>query len=630
MFKTPYEQMIYTRSYARWDDEHKRRETWNETVERYGRFMIGRVPEGSRVEFTMALGAILLGEVMPSMRLLWTAGKAAEIDNICAYNCAYLVIDNPKAFAELMYILMCGTGVGYSVERQYINKLPSVPSAIIQSGEPIVFRDSKQGWADGYLQYMRSLYAGVDLPYDLSKIRKKGALLKTFGGRASGPEPLDKLLKFTAQVFKQALGRGLSSIECYDICCYIAEVIVAGGTRRSACISLSNLSDDRMAKAKSGDFILMRPQRRMSNNSVAYTEKPDSRKLISEFIKLIESQSGERGIFNREAANFTIARTDRREIGHDWGCNPCGEILLRPFEFCNLTECIVRPDDTLESLKSKVDKATILGCVQSTLTNFKFIRRIWTKNCEEECLLGVSLTGLRDHPLLKKKSAEAIRWLKEMKEVSIVTAKKWSRILDIPMPKAITCVKPSGTVSQLVDCSSGLHPRHAPYYIRRVRVASTDPVAKLLRDSGVPNQPETGDDQHNPNTVVFEFPHRSPEGSVLTDEVGALEQLKYWKMLKQHWCEHNPSCTIYVKESEWTQVLAWVDANWYQISGITFLPHNTGVYQLAPYEEIDEETYDWLVSAMPPVDFNRLNEFEQSNETTGSQEYACSGGGCEI
>lgn len=625
-----YRKFIYYRTYSRWIEELKRREDWHESVNRYREFLMPRIPTSHRKAFEEACLAVERAWIMPSMRLLWSAGPACERDNLAAYNCAYVPLDHPRNFAEMLHILMCGTGVGFSVEQAVIDKLPRVPHNPCDTDDVVVFKDSKQGWAEGFYAYLRHLWAGRIPSYDLSKIRPAGSILKTFGGRASGPEPLQQLLDFTQRLFLTAQGRRFNSVEVHDLACWIANVVVVGGVRRSACISLSDLGDDRMAKCKVGNFYPTDPQRAMANNSVAYKEKPSVRKFMSEWLKLMESRSGERGLFNREAARHTAVQTGRRDPNHEFGTNPCGEVSLRPKELCNLTETIVRPEDSLYELKHKVRLSTILGIVQSTLTDFKFVGRDWKKNCEEERLLGVSLTGLMDHPVLREVSKESRSWLSTMKEEAIETAKEWSTILGVPMPKAITCVKPSGTVSQLVGCASGLHPRFSPYYIRRVRVSSGDPVARLLMDAGFTALPEVGHDPVDPKTVVFEFPIESPEGSMMADEICAIDQLEYWLMLKRYWCEHNPSVTIYVKEAEWLEVGAWVFKHWDFICGLTFLPLDDNVYQLAPYEEIDEETYHRMSAAIPVVDWNRLAELELDDQTIGARELACSGGACEI
>jgi ribonucleoside-triphosphate reductase (thioredoxin) len=633
---TPYQHLIYKRTYSRYIDELGRREEWDESVERYRDFMLHilvgmNTPLSLIEEFKLACESVLSMDVMPSMRALWTAGPALERENVAGYNCAYLEVNHPRKFAELLYILMNGTGCGFTVERQIIQDLPKVPCDLSKTEDTIEFADSKKGWSEGYYQYLRSLWSGSIPKYDLSSVRPKGSRLKTFGGRASGPEPLQELLEYTKALFYEAKGRNLNSLECHDLCCRIASVVMVGGVRRSACISLSNLSDDRMAKAKSGDWWQYNPSRQFANNSVAYTEKPESRKFLSEWLKLVESQSGERGIFNRQGAEFAVIKTGRREPGYTWGTNPCGEIILRPDEFCNLTEVVVRKDDSLETLRTKVQHATILGVVQSLLTDFKFLSRSWKKNCEQERLLGVSLTGLMDHPYLNHVHDDSALEFNGMKHTAVLTATRWAKGLNIPVPAAITCVKPSGTVSQLVGSSSGLHTRYAPFYIRRVQVSADDPVSKLLIDSGVPHQAAPGENNpDNPSTWSFEFPIKSPEKSICKDQVNAVQQLEYWKLLKENWTEHNPSCTIYVKDDEWVGVGAWVHQHWNQICGLTFLPVDKNIYVRPPYEEIDEELHSNLSDALPPVDFDRLSEFEKGDHTEGSREFACVSGACEL
>jgi ribonucleoside-triphosphate reductase (thioredoxin) len=636
-FPTVYQEFIFKRTYSRWLEDQKRRETWDETVDRYAIFFNKKVPLLNKLltDFYKATETIRNLQVMPSMRSIWTAGPALEQDNIAGYNCAYTVIDSPKRFAEILYILMNGAGVGFSTERQYINQLPEVPMTIYdiyhnQNQTTIMFEDSKLGWAEGYQQFIQKLYEGYNPICNYSNIRPKGARLKTFGGRASGPEPLKDLVEFTRKTFKNAQGRKLNSIECYDIICKIANCVVAGGVRRSATINLSNLSDLRMRAAKEGQFWIENPQRSLSNNSVAYTEKPDIMAFIEEWTSLIKSRSGERGIVNRPGLTSQIP--SRRVKVSDLGVNPCGEIVLRPFQFCNLTEVVVRPEDTLEDLCTKVKYATILGCLQATLTDFKFLSPEWKKNCEEERLLGVSLTGLMNHPVLNHLAYDRCieYWLKPMKQTAIDTAKEWSEALGISMPAAITCVKPSGTVSQLVNCSSGLHPVYSPYFIRRVRVNAHDAITKLLLAKGVPANPEVGQTWANCDTVVFDFPMKAPEGSVYRNDRTAIEQLEYWKMLKVYWCEHNPSCTIYVKDDEWLKVGAWIYENWDAIGGLSFLPYDGGTYELAPYEEITKEKYEELMQDFPDIDFEGLSKYEQEDETQGSREFACTGGACEI
>lgn len=628
-FPTEYQEFIYKRTYSRWLEDEKRRENWEETVSRYEHFFGKRVPSEKKGEFNEAMGNIRNLNVMPSMRALWTAGPALDRENIAGYNCAYLAVNNIKSFSECLYILMNGTGVGFSVERQEIAKLPEIPT-LTTVDDTVEFVDSKKGWADGYYKFMRKLYSGEIPKYDLSKIRPKGSILKTFGGRASGPEPLDDLLKFTIQIFKNAQGRKLNSIECHDIMCKVAAIVVVGGVRRSACISLSNRSDDRMAHAKDGEFWNTNPQRMLANNSIVYTEKPDATQFMEDWLVLARSGSGERGIFNRESAQFIVSQTGRRNPMFSMGCNPCSEIILRPDQFCNLSEVVIRPTDSKQELRQKVKYATILGCLQATLSDFNFISRSWKNNTEEERLLGVSLTGIRDHAILGKVSKKAKAWLTEMRETAIETAAEWSTALNINMPCAITCTKPSGTVSQLVDSASGLHPRHSPHYIRRVRVSVADPVFKYLDSIGMEWEPEVGQERSSCSTAVFPFPIKSPETSVMRDDVDAMEQLEHWLMIQKYWCEHKPSITVYVKDHEWLKVGSWVYEHWNYVSGISFLPYDGGVYPLAPYTECTEEEYNKLVGKMPTMDFSLLSEFEKEDKTEGSREFNCTGDKCEL
>lgn len=627
---TTYEEFIYKRTYARWIEKESRRETFDETINRYRDFFISRVPKKNQKEYQKAIDHVMSIDIMPSMRALFTAGPALKKENIAGYNCCAIAIDTVKSFSELLYILMNGTGVGYTVERQVISKLPIIPENFEKIDKTVVFRDSKKGWAEGLYAYMRHLYNGEIPKYDLSKIRGKGERLKTFGGKASGPDPLEILLKNTKKIITNASGRKLKSIECHDLCCYIANSVVVGGVRRSACISLSNLSDERMRGAKSGEFWLANPQRQLSNNSVAYTEKPDITTFMKEWLSLVESKTGERGIFNREGCDFIVNKTGRRESGYEWLCNPCSEIILRPDSFCNLTEVVVRPYDTEDDLMKKIRYATILGCLQATLTDFKFLSKSFKKNCEDERLLGVSLTGLRDHKVLNHVNEDAKLLLTKMRLHAIETAEEWSKILGIKMPAAITAIKPSGTVSQMVNSASGLHARFSDYYIRRVRVTANDALCKFLIDKGVNHNPEIGDNKDKPNTYVFDFPIKSPDNAIVNDNVNALEQVEYWKMLQEFYCEHKPSCTVFVKENEWLDVGAWVYKNWNYVSGISFLPKDDSIYQLAPYEEIDEEEYYTLKNNFPDIDFSEFNDYEKTDDTIGAQEYACAGGSCEL
>lgn len=624
-------EFVFVRTYARFLDEKARRETWDETVARYQTFMLKRVPEAKKFEFKRACQAIAALDVMPSMRALWTAGPALERENAAGFNCTMLAMDHPKAFSEALYLLMNGCGVGFSVERQFIAKLPDVPSLTFDELKTIVVSDSKEGWARAFNDLIRSLYVGVIPTWDLSKVRPRGARLKTFGGRASGPGPLEELLKFTTAMFKGAQGRKLNSVEVHRICCKTAEVVVVGGVRRSATISLSNPSDDRMRNLKQGAFWDTMPELAMANNSAAWTEKPDAEIFMKEWLALIQSKSGERGIFNREGAQFVAGLNGRRNPNQDFLTNPCCEVIGRSMSACNLSEVIIRSTDSLDDLKRKVRQAMILGVIQSTLTDFNFLRREWKKNLEDERLCGVSLTGLRDHPVLGRVTNTAKLWLQAMRMVAIETATEWANALEINVPAATCCVKPSGTVSSMVDTAPGLHTRFSPYYIRRVRVSTTDPLSQFLVEKGVPFHPEVGQTMEDAKTLVFEFPIKSPESSVCRDEANAMEQLDYWLMLQQNWCDAlKPSCTIYVKEDEWVEVGAWVYRNWQWVSGISFLPYDGGCYQLMPFEECSEHEYQTRLAAMPAIDFTDLALHESGDNTTGAQERACAGGSCDL
>jgi len=627
---TLYQEFVYTRTYSRWIEKEERRETWVESIKRYYNFFIDKVPEHKLMEFNNAILNVINLNVMPSMRALWTAGPALERENLCGFNCSYLQIDNVKAFGEMLYALMCGCGVGYSVERQYIVKLPEVPAKLVNIDDVIKVKDSKKGWAKSLTEYIKGLYDGKIYKVDYSDIRPAGSRLKTFGGRASGPEPFKDLINFITNVFKQSSGRKLNSIELFDICCKIPEVVVCGGSRRAACICFTNLSDERMRHAKDGEFWLTAPWRAYANISVAYTEKPAPEILMKEWIALIRSKAGERGIFNAEGVKANVVKNNGRNPNADYRANPCVEAVLKSEELCNLSEVVIREGDTLNILKEKVRHATILGCLQATLTNFNFLNRNWRKNCEEERLLGVSLTGLADHDVLSKRSTKAREWLFALKEEANITAKEWCKALEINDSRQVTLLKPSGTCSQLVDSSSGLHPRYSQYYIRRIRVDRMDPISKLLIDKGIPYNPENGQKLDTCNTYVFEFPCKSPYKARLRDEFDAWQQLEYWKMLKEVWSDGNPSCTIYVKEHEWIKVLAWIYDNWEQIGGLSFLPYDAGIYKLAPYEEIDEDRYNELVAKMPIINFNELTSYEKEDETIGAKEYACTGNACEL
>jgi ribonucleoside-triphosphate reductase len=605
-------------------ESEKRRETWEETVSRY----IVNVVKRTKVdpETVIELNDAIYGmDVLPSMRSLMTAGPALDRDHVAGYNCSYLPVDHPRAFDEALYILMCGTGVGYSVERQYVSKLPIVPDELTAVDTTIVVDDSKVGWAKAVRKLIGALYSG-DLPnWDVSNLRHHGARLKTFGGRASGPEPLLALFQFIVATFKGATGRRLNSLECHDIMCKIGESVVSGGVRRSALISLSNLSDQRMAHAKDGAWSKITPHRSLANNSVAYTEKPDFVSFLREWTQLYESYSGERGIFYRAAAEKQATKSGRRLGGFDWGTNPCSEIILRPYQFCNLSSVVVRAGDSLHALLRKVRLATILGTVQATQTRFRYLRPIWKRNTEEEALLGVSLSGIMDHPVLSTVSDEAKRWLTEMKEVAIETNREWAAKLGINPAAAITCVKPEGTVSQLTDSASGLHPRYARWYIRRVQSDTTDPLADFMARSGVPTESYRA----QPNTVVQAFPLAAPEGAVTRHEVGAIAQMEHWKMMQDFWCEHKPSITVYYKPEEFLSLGQWVWDHFDEISGVAFLPYDTGTYEQAPYEEISEEKYEELMRTFPMNIYWDMFTEDEDN-TVASQTLACVGTNCEV
>lgn len=625
-FMTDYMRFIALSRYARWLPEEGRRETFSETVARYMSNVVYPLLNSS--EDAKIEEAILDLEVMPSMRAMMTAGPAADRDNTCMYNCSYLPVDDPKSFDEAMFILLCGTGVGFSVERQYISKLPEVPDTLYNSDTVIAVKDSKEGWAKAYRQLLSLLWAGEVPKWDVSKVRPAGAKLKTFGGRASGPAPLVDLFNFTISKFRGATGRKLNSVECHDIMCKIGEVVVVGGVRRSAMISLSNLSDDRMRHAKSGQWWEHQGQRALANNSVAYTEKPDVETFMREWTALIESKSGERGIFNRVASQKQASKNGRRDPNFEFGTNPCSEIILRPYQFCNLTEVVVRATDTLEDLERKVRLATILGTIQSTYTHFPYLRKIWQKNTEEERLLGVSLTGIMDNPLMTTKNQGLEKTLEHLKSVAVATNAEWAERLGIPVSAAITCVKPSGTVSQLVDSASGIHTRHSDYYIRTVRGDSKDPLTQLMIDQGVPNEPCV---MKPDTTTVFSFPVKAPEGAVTRNDMTAVEQLETWLMYQRHWCEHKPSVTVSVKDSEWMDVGAFVYKYFDEMSGVSFLPYDGGTYQQAPYQECSKEDYEALLEKSPTsIEWSKLGEYEAEDNTSGMQSLACSSDGCEI
>tara|TARA_B100000683_G_scaffold48784_1_gene45891 strand:+ start:773 stop:2698 length:1926 start_codon:yes stop_codon:yes gene_type:complete len=632
---TQYQQFIHLSRYSRWLPEEGRRETWSETVGRYFNFFESHLEEMCGYKLDSKIKneleeAILETRVMPSMRCLMTAGDALKKENIAGYNCSYVAVDRVAAFDEILYVLMNGTGVGFSVERQYTAKLPVVAEEFYMSDTVIQVADSKLGWAKAFKELIGMLYIGQIPKWDMSKVRPAGAPLKTFGGRASGPDPLESLFDFCVTTFKNSQGRKLSSLECHDIVCKIAEIVVVGGVRRSALISLSNLSDDRMRHAKAGQWWEQNGQRALANNSACYSEKPDIGIFMDEWKSLYDSKSGERGIFNRESANKMASRNGRRVVdGYEFGTNPCSEIILRDREFCNLSEAVIRVSDTEETLMKKVELATILGTFQSTLTNFKYVSAMWKKNCAEERLLGVSLTGIMDSPLTNGKEKGLEELLTKLREHAVETNKKWAKKLGINRAVAITCVKPSGTVSQLVDAASGIHARHNPYYIRTVRGDKKDPLTKMMKDAGFPIE----DDVMNPNhTSVFSFPMKVDNKSVFRTDMSAIEQLELWLTYQKSWCEHKPSVTITVKEHEWLEVGAWVYKHFDYMSGVSFLPFSDHTYKQAPYQDCDEKMYKDILNKMPKVvDWSLLGEYEKSDMTIGSQELACSAaGGCEI
>jgi len=631
---TNYQQFIHLSRYARWNEEKKRREAWEETVARYFDFFEAHLKENhnlSKSQFDETRKylekAVLYLNIMPSMRALMSAGTALEKDNVAGFNCSYVAVDNVRSFDETLYILMCGTGVGFSVERQYINELPDLPEDLFPTDTVIKVADSKIGWAKAYKELLSLLYAGQVPTWDVSNIRPYGARLKTFGGRASGPAPLEELFDFTINIFRDAITKGqrkLVSIDCHDLMCKVAEVVVVGGVRRSALISLSNLSDSRMRNAKSGAWWEDNQQRALSNNSVAYTDVAEPGAFMREWLSLYESKSGERGIFNRQAAEKQASKNGRREDYKDFGCNPCSEIILRNKQFCNLTEVVVRPDDNEDTLIAKVKAATLLGTFQATLTNFRYLTSKWKHNTQEESLLGVSLTGIMDNTNMINGKID----LDKLKNISIDMNKVWAKKLGIPQSAAITCVKPSGTVSQLVNSASGIHTRHSPYYLRTVRADKKDPLAKLMVDAGVYHEDDLTKPEH---TYVFYFPMKSPKGALTRKDLSATEHLKIWKDYQDKWCEHKPSVTISVKEDEWLDVGAWVYKNFNDISGISFLPYSDHSYKQAPYQEITYNEYrKWLKKTTDVVDWSKITEYETEDNTENTKELACSAGTCEI
>ena len=636
---TDYQTFIHLSRYSRWLEEDNRRETWEETISRLVNYFKYHIENNLEIFFKEEdsdiwkelYRSISSLEVMPSMRAMMAAGPALARENIAGYNCSYLPVDSPRSFDECLYILMNGTGVGFSVERQYITKLPTVPDVEFEHTDDVIsVVDSKEGWAKAFRDLVSYLYTGRVPQINMDKVRPAGSRLNVFGGRASGPEPLHDLFKFTIKKFQEARGRKLTSLECHDIVCKTGEVVVVGGVRRSALISLSNLSDDRLRSAKKGQWWETNPERSLANNSAVYADLPETATFMKEWSSLYESKSGERGIFNRQSAKMKAKSSGRREWDVEFGTNPCSEIILRPNQFCNLTEVVCRADDTRASLKKKIRMATILGTIQATMTNFGYLRKRWQNNTEEERLLGVSLTGIMDCKLINKSSNEVRvdSLLAALKEYAIEVNKEWSKKLNIPQSTAVTCVKPSGTVSQLVDSSSGIHARHAPYYLRTVRGDVKDPLTQFMVEAGIPNEP----DQMRPdNTVVFSFPMKSPDHAIHRNDQGAIEQLEFWKMYAEKWCEHKPSVTISVKEHEWIEVGSWCWSNFEYLSGVSFLPYTDHTYKQAPYQDITKKEYTKYMQEFPTnIDWSRLPEWEKEDTTKGTQELACTAGVCEL
>ena len=633
---TPYQQFIYLTRYARYDYEKGRREEWPETVARYVDWMVGQAAKHGwdmgetafEIRDSILSSPFAQGGALPSMRCLMTAGEALERDNVAGYNCSYVAVDHPRVFDETMYILMCGTGVGFSVERQYVGKLPEVPDQFFDTDDVIVVDDSRKGWAAGYRKLLAMLWTGHVPKWDLSRLRPKGAPLKTFGGRSSGPEPLDALFRYTVAIFKAAAGRKLTSVEAHGIMCKIGEIVVSGGVRRSALISLSNPSDERMRDAKSGQWYddPMKKHYNLANNSAVWTDTPDALRFFEEATALIRSKSGERGIINRQALRAQASRWGRRDPDIEYGVNPCSEIILRPCQFCNLSTVVVRHDDSMDDLKRKVRHAAIMGAVQSTLTDFTYLRGIWKKNCEEERLLGVSLGGHMDHPVLSNTDEESARWLDELRSYAREVAEEICEELGIEVTVAITCQKPDGNSSQFVDMSSGQHRRHAPFYYRRTREMKGDPVAEFAREMGVPCE----EDVMNPSNWVFTWPIAAPKGAKTREDDTAIKQLEMWLHSSEHWCEHKPSVTVTVRDEEWPEVFAFVYKHWDKMSGVSFLPHTDHIYQQAPYETISEEEYLAAMDALPDLDWSLVADQEKEDLTTSSKELACFAGACEI
>lgn len=634
-FPTLYQEFIHLSRYSRWLPEENRRETWVETVDRYFNFFDEHLEETHKFKLDDKIrselrDAVLNLQIMPSMRCLMTAGEALRRDNIAGYNCSYVAVDSPRSFDEILYVLMNGTGVGFSVESRYVEQLPMVAEEFFDSDTTIVVADSKLGWAKSLKELIHLLYSGQVPKWDVSRVRPAGAPLRTFGGRASGPDPLVSLFNFCVTTFKRSAGRRLTTLECHDIVCKIAEIVVVGGVRRSALISLSDLNDDRMRSAKAGAWWEDNIQRALANNSFVAKEKPDVGVFLSEWLSLYESKSGERGIFSRTACVDQAEKFGRRDPKHEFGSNPCCEIILRSREFCNLTECVVREHDDAESLKEKLRLATILGTIQATLTNFKYIGKKWRENCEEERLLGVSLTGIMDNVYTNGRKGDLPKMLEGLRDYAVGVNKEWAKKIGIPQSAAVTCVKPSGTVSQLVDSASGIHARHAPYYVRTIRADKKDPLAHLMKDMGFPVE----DDVTKPNhTLVFSFPMKAPQNAIYRKDLTAIEQLEIWLTYQRHFCEHKPSVTVTVKEHEWVEVGGWVYNHFDEMSGVSFLPYSDHVYKQAPYQDIDKEEYEEMMKKMPrieDVDWSLLQHYEKADTTVGTQELACVSGACEL
>jgi ribonucleoside-triphosphate reductase len=621
----------FMRTYSRWRDDLKRRETYEETGDRWLNFFQEELGDAiAPVHRNFAKKAWLNQEVMPSMRAAWAAGPAAKNNHITMYNCSFVVVNNTKVFSEILYILMCGTGVGFSVEKEYVDLLPLVQTRNDTFNEHVIVDDSKEGWANALDVVVKCLYAGGHPTADYSRVRSRGSRLLTMGGRASGPEPLKNLIEFATKLFDSRRGQKLRPIDAHDLICKIAEIVVVGGVRRSSLISLSDLDDQKIATAKTGTFWDHAPHRSMSNNSAVYMSRPDEITFMKEWLTLMESGSGERGIFSREGAQKQMQASGRRTVCRDIGTNPCGEIILRDMEFCNLSEVVVRPDDTLESLRRKVKTAVMLGSWQATFTNFPFLRFQWKNNCEQERLLGVSMTGMMDHPVLNNVNDKMKKWLGELKGIAISEAEKWAKRLDINMSAAITCIKPSGTVSQLVNSASGIHSRYAKHYIRRYRISATDPLFRMLRDQGVPYSPEVGQSPDTASTFVLDFPIAAPEGGKTRHDINSIQQLEHWLVVKEFWTEHNPSITVYVDQAEWLDTAAWCYKHFDDLCGVSFLPKDNGVYQLAPYEEITQEKFIELDLNFPKIDYSQLSKYEQEDNTSGAKSYACVGDRCEL